>query len=353
MKRSLILLSVLVVSLLLYVQLVSAQSVDMQSCTITNPCPTPTAIPANPDRDNDGQNDDVDHCPGEAGPESNRGCPVANDNDGDGTLNDQDRCPNEPGPAQNGGCPAGLDADGDGVADAQDQCPAQAGPAANNGCLPVIPDTGICRIATAGNQVVNVRSTPSTDASIAGTLSPAQTYAVLEETIAGGVVWYRVSTGWVSGEAVRHAGDCPDPQASAILTPLLKGIFRRTSTVNVRCEGNNAVISWANFNEPMSISYSRTGAAGTSTYTSDLRGGIYTLESPAATTWTMNITSAGSRTLACPDSEPLNVSVGTLVCIGPLIFSVGMLPGGSFMLWLRRRLKQRKAAKNAVQDKAM
>ena len=60
-----------------------------------------------PDTDGDGVPDPTDSCPGEAGPPSNGGCPVApvTDTDGDGVPDSSDTCPTQPGPASNGGCP--------------------------------------------------------------------------------------------------------------------------------------------------------------------------------------------------------------------------------------------------------
>lgn len=45
------------------------------------------------------------HCPNQAGPVDNQGCPSW-DTDGDGVLDRADNCPTEPGPAENQGCQA-------------------------------------------------------------------------------------------------------------------------------------------------------------------------------------------------------------------------------------------------------
>jgi outer membrane protein OmpA-like peptidoglycan-associated protein len=90
------------------------------------------SVPA--DKDNDGVLDGSDNCPDQAGPESNKGCPVVNlDRDRDGILDKDDACPDEGGPASNKGCPI-VDKDNDGVLDKDDKCPYEAGPASNNGC---------------------------------------------------------------------------------------------------------------------------------------------------------------------------------------------------------------------------
>lgn len=92
--------------------------------------PPPPPPPA--DKDNDGVLDSVDGCPDQAGPESNKGCPVL-DRDRDGILDKDDNCPDEGGPESNKGCPI-VDKDNDGVIDKDDGCPYEAGPASNNGC---------------------------------------------------------------------------------------------------------------------------------------------------------------------------------------------------------------------------
>jgi outer membrane protein OmpA-like peptidoglycan-associated protein len=72
----------------------------------------------------------VDNCPREAGPSSNRGCPLA-DRDGDGIPDASDACPDKKGTAAGKGCP---DTDADGVYDNDDRCPDKAGTIANKGC---------------------------------------------------------------------------------------------------------------------------------------------------------------------------------------------------------------------------
>ncbi len=80
------------------------------------------------DTDGDGVTDDVDACPGQAGPASLKGCP---DKDGDGVADKDDQCPDVAGIAMFNGCP---DKDGDGVPDSKDACPDVAGAANLNGC---------------------------------------------------------------------------------------------------------------------------------------------------------------------------------------------------------------------------
>lgn len=67
------------------------------------------AHPDDRDWDHDGVIDGVDNCLEQAGPASNRGCPVGTpppaDNDGDGVPNDRDQCPAQAGSQENG-CPS-------------------------------------------------------------------------------------------------------------------------------------------------------------------------------------------------------------------------------------------------------
>jgi OmpA-OmpF porin, OOP family len=58
----------------------------------------------------------------------------SDDPDGDGLIGDADHCPNEAGPPENLGCPD-IDTDGDGIPDRLDECPdLPAGPGGKNGC---------------------------------------------------------------------------------------------------------------------------------------------------------------------------------------------------------------------------
>ncbi|ABX05677.1 MAG TPA: serine/threonine protein kinase [Herpetosiphon sp.] len=72
----------------------------------------PTNTPPPADSDGDGVPDEVDGCPGVAGP--NNGCPIPTevpqptpipDSDGDTIPDNVDNCPNEPGDPARGGCP--------------------------------------------------------------------------------------------------------------------------------------------------------------------------------------------------------------------------------------------------------
>lgn len=55
----------------------------------------------------------------------------------------------------------------------------------------------------------NVRSTPSTDASVAGALTQGQPMPVTGQTQgADGFTWYQISMGWVRSDAVAITGDC-------------------------------------------------------------------------------------------------------------------------------------------------
>lgn len=65
--------------------------------------------------------DGRDHCPHQAGPVENAGCPDS-DRDGDGLVDRRDACPDQYGPARLRGCRA-ADRDGDGIPDQTDRCP--------------------------------------------------------------------------------------------------------------------------------------------------------------------------------------------------------------------------------------
>lgn len=106
------------------------QDLDQPKKTIKKTVKTPT--PKVIDTDKDGIADPVDECPTEAGPASNKGCPIP-DKDGDGVEDDLDLCPDEAGTADNNGCPT-SDADEDGIDDDLDLCPNVFGLAAYNGC---------------------------------------------------------------------------------------------------------------------------------------------------------------------------------------------------------------------------
>ena len=110
-------------------------------------CPDVPGVPETwgcPDRDHDGVRDGADECPDAWGPPENRGCPVEDgagpgggpgetegDTDGDGVLDEADPCPDEPGPPELDGCP---DRDGDGIPDWWDHCPDEPGVPEAAGC---------------------------------------------------------------------------------------------------------------------------------------------------------------------------------------------------------------------------
>ena len=81
---------------------------------MTDPCPNSAGIDGRnglndnpcPDFSDGGwfDNDNIDNCPNEAGPESNGGCKL-DDIDNDGIPNIDDNCPNEAGDKRFGGCP--------------------------------------------------------------------------------------------------------------------------------------------------------------------------------------------------------------------------------------------------------
>jgi outer membrane protein OmpA-like peptidoglycan-associated protein len=99
--------------------------------------PAPALAPPEPPRDLDGDGvlDEVDVCPGTAGPArpdepARNGCPQPVDTDGDGLSDADDACPDTWGapssdPARHG-CPV-SDGDRDGIVDAVDACPDRAG----------------------------------------------------------------------------------------------------------------------------------------------------------------------------------------------------------------------------------
>ncbi|MCA9914335.1 MAG: thrombospondin type 3 repeat-containing protein, partial [Anaerolineae bacterium] len=82
---------------------VPATITPLPTAVIPTDTPAPSLTP-NVDRDGDGILDHNDHCPIEAGPPNNSGCPLP-DSDGDGVPNQGDACPQEPGTAENNGCP--------------------------------------------------------------------------------------------------------------------------------------------------------------------------------------------------------------------------------------------------------
>lgn len=93
--------------------------------------------PLEPPRDFDGDGvlDEVDVCPGTAGPArpvepARTGCPDPVDSDGDGLPDVDDACPDDSGPASaepvRHGCPV-VDGDRDGIVDSVDACPERAG----------------------------------------------------------------------------------------------------------------------------------------------------------------------------------------------------------------------------------
>lgn len=177
-------------------------------------CPNdagPRSLNGCPDSDGDGIPDVDDRCPGHPAPGAADGCPPEGDADEDGFPDSIDVCPNDPGPHENAGCPLPADTDGDGIADDQDGCPNVAGYPGTNGCpLPIIPNSGPCAIATAGDVPINVRNLPAVQhGEIIGSLSPLNVYPVNMEIVTGEGSWYHViNNGWVAGWVGRLGGDC-------------------------------------------------------------------------------------------------------------------------------------------------
>ncbi|WP_332733472.1 OmpA family protein [Flavihumibacter sp.] len=100
-------------------------------------CPTEAGLPKYggcpiPDTDKDGVNDEEDKCIDVPGIAKYNGCPIP-DSDKDGVNDEEDKCPNEAGLVRYQGCPP-TDRDNDGVNDDEDRCPDLAGPAENGGC---------------------------------------------------------------------------------------------------------------------------------------------------------------------------------------------------------------------------
>ncbi len=165
-----------------------------------------------PDQDGDGVPDPLDACP--TVPVTTYGVDGCPDQDGDGVRDLDDACPNVPGPAGNSGCPP--DRDGDRVADSEDACPYVRG-ADGAGCPIQPPSDGVCSavVNTAETrnitEGVNIRSGPSEQDQIVGSLSPTDIATVVGETInPQGERWYRVEfngqNGWVLADLIRIGG---------------------------------------------------------------------------------------------------------------------------------------------------
>ena len=160
------------------------------------------AVPAaytQTDSDQDGLPDTRDHCPNQAGPIDNDGCPVLSiapaptrmptampviDSDMDSVPDVEDLCPQSAGYPEWNGCP---DTDGDGLTTQYDNCPDDFGSRENLGCpvvieptatpqiiaLPLLPEDD-CYVATLTTTPVNIRETASTNRAPSGVLDPYQ-----------------------------------------------------------------------------------------------------------------------------------------------------------------------------------
>ncbi len=121
-------------------------------------------------------------------------------------------CPPSPTPATGSGGTSphahSGDEDGDGIPDGIDQCPNDGGPSSNQGCpagailavqptlsvLPLLPNNGVCLMATRTNEPVNMHIYPSRSAPTweLPALDPAKFYRVAFKIItSNGSIWYR------------------------------------------------------------------------------------------------------------------------------------------------------------------
>jgi hypothetical protein len=183
--------------------------------------PAPAVHAQESDRDGDGTPDRSDHCPDEAGPKENNGCPVKDpDSDGDGVPDSMDRCPREVGRRENGGCPVPPEsppdsppAPGGDTGDTSvepDRLPPDPDvPEAPALLLPAMPEEGLCVVATQGTEGVNIRKLPRSDADIIGGLDPELLYpVVMSFQTPEGLWWLLEQGGLVAGRVTRQGGDC-------------------------------------------------------------------------------------------------------------------------------------------------
>lgn len=183
---------------------------NLQYFTVTAPAPDPSPEaspevspdpppppPGNPDADRDGVPDANDACPYVSGQGDQfggvtgaDGCPV--DSDGDGINDGLDHCPFAGGPEWNNGCPV-------------EGQPAQ--PAAQPVGLPTLPQDGVCNIATATAQAVNLRGGPSTGDEVVAQM----TYDMIMVGVALSEdgQWFQLADGsWVAAWVVRTDAEC-------------------------------------------------------------------------------------------------------------------------------------------------
>ncbi|MFZ4813758.1 MAG: SH3 domain-containing protein [Phototrophicaceae bacterium] len=212
----------------------------------------PPADDPNADPDGDGINMTGDACPFVDGRGSRyggqtgaNGCPV--DTDGDGLNDGVDICWDIPGTAPHDGCPdsdtriarinGGVVPTRPPAVTAAPTIPPATATATPPAILPPLSREGLCRVATATNQRVNVRQTPSANAQLVGTLNPGSEVIVEALETVNNVTWYNITVsglnGWVSGQAVRVGGDCSTVGAQAVIptaTPVV-----RPPTTQITC----------------------------------------------------------------------------------------------------------------------
>lgn len=130
---------------------------------------------------------------------------IPGDFDGDGTPDEQDQCVTDSGPDWNNGCPTDLSAPP--VTESPDPT---APSAPQDFALPQMPPDGDCMVTPGSAQAVNVRELPLPGAQVIASLTPGQTYQVIQTLKNEFGTWYRmlIPPGWVSGVAVIQGGDC-------------------------------------------------------------------------------------------------------------------------------------------------
>ncbi len=131
--------------------------------------------------------------------------------------------------------------------------------------LPVLPGSGACVLATLRNEVVNVRTGPSTDFDRISTISPQNIYNVVGRT--GDSSWFQIDygggQGWVAGYVTRRGGDCSNLPVTYTPPP------QPTLQIAGDNEVPNAVVAYGRGNEVGyygAISYPQGDQQDTITY---------------------------------------------------------------------------------------
>lgn len=140
--------------------------------------------------------------------------------------------------------------------------------------LPNLPTTGGCVVATKDYDGVNIRSKPSLEASILGTMSPFEIYQVIGRNADSS--WYQIGgdpTGWVSASVLRKAGACnavPDTYSTPTPTSTPAKVARDNEypDVAVPYDGDpvsvSGAISYPGGDRQDTIGYHWTNFPGTS-----------------------------------------------------------------------------------------